>query len=1396
MQKQHLWAVAAVLSACCQAWAVTPITIDFSVEDDGVTPLVNGQDISTPPEFGVYFNVSSTGNNLGPAIFDTDPSGPNGSGPDPDLLVDAGNCIMLQSNSSPTQTTSGIFDTPNDSAAGGTLTFDFAAAGANVRVVSMDALDRDGNGRAIMTLTDGNGAQRVVDIPNQFTGEAPGDPGIATIDLETGSPTESPNIPGLFTTVNTDPGFNIDDVASLVVTFIGSGGVSNLTFIPPCVVDADCDDGVFCNGAEACVSGVCQNGTAPDCDDSIDCTVDSCDTNTDSCQNSPLDDLCDNNLFCDGVEVCDPNNGCQAGPAPDCNDSVGCTVDSCNEDTDSCDNLPSDAACDDGAFCNGVETCDPNNDCQAGSAPNCDDSVGCTVDSCNEDTDSCDNMPNDAACDDGAFCNGVEVCDPDNDCQAGTPPNCDDSVDCTIDTCNETTDSCNNSPSDAACDDGLFCNGVETCDPNNDCQAGTPPNCDDGVGCTMDSCNEDTDSCDNMPVDALCDNGQGCDGLETCDPNNDCQPGTPPNCDDGIACTIDSCDPDTGECINVPDDSLCNDGLFCNGVETCSPVNGCEAGTPPICDDGVSCTMDSCNEDTDSCDNMPNDGLCNDGAFCNGVETCDPTNDCQAGTAPDCNDNVDCTTDACDENADTCTNTPSNAACDDNVSCTVDVCDPITGCSNSPDDSLCNDGDFCNGVETCDPNNDCQAGSAPDCDDGIACTEDSCDEANDTCTSTPVNALCDDGVDCTVDECVAGLGCQNTPDDSFCANGLFCDGNEVCDPVNDCQDGTAPCNEPLRCDEDADECVDCLTDGQCDDGNFCNGIEICIGSRCIPGTPPNCDDGIACTVDSCNEDTDSCDNTPDDSFCSNSLFCDGAEVCDPNNGCIAGAAPNCDDGVSCTVDICNEDSDSCDNTPDDSVCSNGLFCDGAEVCDPNSDCQPGTPPNCNDGVSCTVDACNEDTDSCDNTPDDSVCSNGNFCDGVEVCDPNNDCQPGMAVNCDDGVSCTIDVCNENTDSCDNTPDDSVCSDGLQCNGIEICDPSNDCQAGTPPNCDDGIACTIDVCDEAGGCTNTPDDSLCDNGNFCDGAEVCDPVNGCKGAMPVNCDDGVACTVDVCNEDSDSCDNLPDDSICSNGNFCDGAEVCDPTNDCQPGSPVNCSDGVDCTVDVCDEDADQCSNTPDNSLCDNGSFCDGVEVCDPTLDCQPGGGDPCDDSVGCTVDACDEATDMCNNTPNDALCDDGEFCNGVETCDPTGDCQAGDAPICDDGNACTTDVCSDITDQCVSTPNNAACNDNDPCTLDICTENGCMNSQICGACCFPDNTCNDQVTLSECAATANTSFEGIGSECAGDSNNNGLDDNCEPGEQVPTVSEWGLVILALLLGTMGKLYFGRREADFA
>src|SRR6185295_11926402 len=108
-------------------------------------------------------------------------------------------------------------------------------------------------------------------------------------------------------------------------------------------------------------------------------------------------------------------------------------------------------------------------------------------------------------------------------------------------------------------------------------------------------------------------------------------------------------------------------------------LTGCVAGAPVNCNDGVACTADSCNEATDSCVNAPNNAACDDGAFCNGSETCTAAG-CQAGAAVVCDDGVACTVDSCVEATDSCAFAPNNLACDDGNVCTDDVC-TATGCA-------------------------------------------------------------------------------------------------------------------------------------------------------------------------------------------------------------------------------------------------------------------------------------------------------------------------------------------------------------------------------------------------------------------------------------------------------------------------------------------------------------------------------------------------------------------------------------------------------------------------------------------------------------------------------------------------------------------------------------------
>ncbi len=251
-----------------------------------------------------------------------------------------------------------------------------------------------------------------------------------------------------------------------------------------------------------------------------------------------------------------------------------------------------------------------------------------------------------ADCNDGLYCNGTETC-VSGSCAGGSPPNCADAFACTTDSCNESTDLCIHTANNAACNDGLFCNGTETCNLTLGCQAGTAPNCADAVSCTADTCNEATDQCVHTPNDTLCNDGLFCNGTETCNLTLGCQAGTAPNCADAVSCTADTCNEATDQCVHTPNSTLCNDGLFCNGTETCSLTLGCQAGTAPNCADAVPCTTDSCNEATDLCVHTPNNTLCNDALFCNGIETCNALTGCTTGSTP-------CGTGTCDETADQC----------------------------------------------------------------------------------------------------------------------------------------------------------------------------------------------------------------------------------------------------------------------------------------------------------------------------------------------------------------------------------------------------------------------------------------------------------------------------------------------------------------------------------------------------------------------------------------------------------------------------------------------------------------------------------------------------------------------------------------------------------------------
>jgi cysteine-rich repeat protein len=81
-------------------------------------------------------------------------------------------------------------------------------------------------------------------------------------------------------------------------------------------------------------------------------------------------------------------------------------------------------------------------------------------------------------------------------------------------------------------------------------------------------------------------------------------------------CNEGACDPATGECFAdpLPDETPCDDGLFCTSFDGSEGGDGCLngecVGNPVDCGDPYACTDDSCDEDADECVNAPNDGNC------------------------------------------------------------------------------------------------------------------------------------------------------------------------------------------------------------------------------------------------------------------------------------------------------------------------------------------------------------------------------------------------------------------------------------------------------------------------------------------------------------------------------------------------------------------------------------------------------------------------------------------------------------------------------------------------------------------------------------------------------------------------------------------------------------------
>lgn len=376
--------------------------------------------------------------------------------------------------------------------------------------------------------------------------------------------------------------------------------------VPACVADLGCDDDDDCT-TDTCTEGECvyADNTAP-CNDGNACTTgDVCAAG--ACAGTPV--------VCPSGQVCNSATGnCADIPCTtdaNCNDNAACTADSCNQVTGLCEFEELDVRCNDNQYCNGDEgegSCDPND-------PDAEAVSGCVrpgdpcVDGpdgfgkvCNESTDTCIDCTTNAQCNDGHTCtsdtcaagtcnhteldnlcpdplkcDGIDRCNPDNDdadattgCYAPGNPceprvckeatyvegdpatctdcasnaDCSDDITCTKDTCDGNTGFCAHNEDDDLCPDTLFCNGDDRCDPeDSDADAN---GCVNGLAFLVNAAGVVGYPCANACKES----------------NNTCFDCTSNlECSDGISCTDDTCDGNTGDCTHSDN---CDGGFICN----------------------------------------------------------------------------------------------------------------------------------------------------------------------------------------------------------------------------------------------------------------------------------------------------------------------------------------------------------------------------------------------------------------------------------------------------------------------------------------------------------------------------------------------------------------------------------------------------------------------------------------------------------------------------------------------------------------------------------------------------------------------------------------------------------------------------------------------------------------
>jgi len=1148
-----------------------------------------------------------------------------------------------------------------------------------------------------------------------------------------------------------------------------------------------CDDGNVCTIGDHCQGGLCLPGEVTPCDDGSGCTKDSCHPQSGCVFSAAGADglACDaDGSPCTVNDSCD-KGACLPGPATSCSDANPCTDDACDKKTGACSHTAGQAgkACDDADPCTTSDSCAAGT-CLPGQAANCDDANACTKDACEAPTAStaggCIHLVAAGPCTDSGPCTLQASC-LDGSCivtHGGVPPSCDDNNTCTKEACSAKK-GCIHLPVAGACDDGDACSDKDACSAGKCAGKPRPPGaCEDGNPCTKDACDK-AKGCGHTALAGACDDGDKCTSADACKAGA-CigLPAAATLCDDKNLCTEDACDAKAG-CVHAATHGSCDDGNLCTSNDRCK-ANTC-AGEPvpaAACDDNNPCSKDACLPAT-GCTHTDDDAAaCDDGDACTSPDRC-ASGGC-VGAPVDatktCADGNTCTADSCPtgKGAKGCVHLPVAATCDDANACTGnDRCSGAV-CVGTADDKakLCDDANPCT-RDRCDsaaaPGKSCKhdplTGAA--CDDADKCTEnDAC--AAGKCAGLPldVTASCNDANACTADACAADKGCIHPHRSGPC------DDAEPCSENDKCGAGTCIAGPQRSCD-DGNSCTldTCIKDkgcnhsfhgGACDDGDKCTASDVCVFGRCR-GAVRSCDDANDCTADSCDKAVGCLASAV-------SATCDDANPCTTSDACAAGSCKGkaladgapCQDalpcriGAKCTAAVCMASAVTADGTP----CDDGNHCTESDACAKGS-CR-GAPRVCDDGDTCTLDACNPAL------PASKGCTHT---------------ATKAALKCIDGSACSRSECDRKTGKCATTNTCAtrlVYSEGFDCGG-------NNGFSLAPSAAEPEVAWHIDgtpakPAPKNGGCTlNFNDGKDYANGKRVQGIATSPPIALPHAPTPVlrlwsyhgvELNKGYDIrTIEV-----------------SAGGFGMDTQRVRLANSSNPGAwtrvvvPLAQWRRKVIRVRFRFDSVDGSSNTGP------GWFIDGLQVeatmgggscqgrcgayrpeaacqCDPICalhgDCCAdlvpvcGGCAAASDCKGadqCATAGCRQASGRCafSTRPDGAGCDDSDACTPNDTCH--GGFCTGVPLACDDGNGCTSDRCDPKSGKCAFTPlaAGAGCDDGDACTgLDKCAKSGCKGTPInCddGNACTA-NTCSSKVG---CTIKLLTSACEDGSKCtAGD-----------------------------------------------